>query len=220
MAEQITYLGMNSLKTLVDIIKACFNDAKLEDNKLIFYYDDEVITEVDLSKFAIDGMVTSVEITTGTGENNNKDVLKVTWNGANNTPTSPTEIPLEKIFNPNNYYNKEAIDKILYGEGGASNDVKGGLLKDINDTKSDISDLQSSVDALEKKLGTSSGDDSDKTIGEKAEDAYNEIYGDGDSSEPGTGSILDRLDVLESREDVVHTEITASEILRLFNSEN
>lgn len=99
------------IKKLDPYLSELFNDAEYdsEGKQLHFKHDDNILASVDVSDFVIDGMVQDVEITKGTAVD--EDVLKITFNTDANS--SPIEVPLKRIFNPANYYNKEEIDNKL-----------------------------------------------------------------------------------------------------------
>lgn len=66
------------------------------------------IATIDATDFIKDGMVDTVTIAAGTGDNSGKQVLKITFN--TDSGKEAIEVPLEGIFNADNYYDKTAID--------------------------------------------------------------------------------------------------------------
>lgn len=81
--------------------------------KIEFYHDTTKVAELDATPFIKDGMVNTVSITDGKtdGANNGKKVLLVTFN--TDAGQEDIEIPLEGIFNANNYYDKDAVDGLI-----------------------------------------------------------------------------------------------------------
>lgn len=82
-----------------------------EDKKIYFYNKEVKKGEIDASDFIKDGMVSNVEITDGTGDNEDEKVLKITFN--TDAGTDDIEIPISSIFNPDNYYTKDEVDDVL-----------------------------------------------------------------------------------------------------------
>lgn len=78
--------------------------------KIEFYHDTTKVAELDATPFIKDGMVSEVKIADGKadGDNNGKKVILVTFN--TDAGQEDIEIPLEGIFNANNYYDKTTID--------------------------------------------------------------------------------------------------------------
>lgn len=123
-------------------------------------------TDIDATAFIKDGMVQNVVITTGTGANAGKSVLKIDFNtDAEGDGHTDIEIPLENIFNPTNYYTKTATDeKFLTIEDYESDEevVANALaqhemqLMQVNSqislASNDIEGLQESVTTLEGKV--------------------------------------------------------------------
>lgn len=89
-----------------------------ESKKIEFYHDSTKVAELDATPFIKDGMVNKVEITTGTGDNVGKQVLKVSFN--TDAGVEPFEIPLEGIFNPTNYMTKAEVEAELAKKADAS----------------------------------------------------------------------------------------------------
>lgn len=80
-----------------------FDDAQYEDSKIYFLNNGKRLAYIDASDFILDKAIDDVEIQ---GEE-----LVITWNV--DAGSKVVRIPLSKIFNPNNYYTKEAIDAFL-----------------------------------------------------------------------------------------------------------
>lgn len=86
-------------------------DYKKSEKKVYFKNGESNVASLDVSDFMLDKAVDDVELTTGSGDNTDKQVLKITWNTDAGSKT--VEIPLEKIFNPSNYYTKTQVDDEL-----------------------------------------------------------------------------------------------------------
>lgn len=97
------------------MLESYINDAEYdsESSKILLKNKetDETIAEIDAAPFIQDGMVSDVEITEGTGDNEGKQVLKVTFN--TDAGQQPIEVLISEIFNPDNYYTSEEIDDLL-----------------------------------------------------------------------------------------------------------
>lgn len=107
---------------------------------ITFYASDassamtKVLGTINTTDFVKDGMIESVVITGGTGDNDEKDVLLITWNDDSGKNPTTTEIPLDEIFDADNYYTRTEVDteianvkKIAITGGSASyvsNDLK------------------------------------------------------------------------------------------------
>lgn len=123
-------------------------------------------TDIDATAFIKDGMVQNVVITTGTGANAGKSVLKIDFNtDAEGDGHTDIEIPLENIFNPTNYYTKTETDNTFLSKSDYESDeevVANALaqhemqLRQVDSQMSsvtdDIDDLQTSVTTLEGKV--------------------------------------------------------------------
>lgn len=83
-----------------------------ESKKIVFKHGETALAgmEIDASDFIKDGMVESVTITNGKadGDNSGKKVLLITFN--TDAGLEDIEIPLDGIFNADNYYTKTEID--------------------------------------------------------------------------------------------------------------
>jgi len=93
-------------------------DYNSTDKRIYFKHGANILGSVDTSDFVKDGMVTSAEIRKpATGPNANKNCLIITFNS--DSEIEPIEIPLELIFNPDNYYTKvESDNKFVEKETG------------------------------------------------------------------------------------------------------
>lgn len=89
-----------------------------ESKKIEFYHDTTKVAELDATPFIKDGMVNEVKIAAGTGDNNGKQVILITFN--TDAGKENIEIPLEGIFNPSNYYTKNEVDTELGKKADAS----------------------------------------------------------------------------------------------------
>lgn len=76
---------------------------------IYFYHGENVVASIDASDFVIDGMVDNVSIQTISGAS----YLVIDFNTASGK--EDIQIPLTDIFNPDNYYDKTAIDGIVSG---------------------------------------------------------------------------------------------------------
>lgn len=102
-------------------LSAYFNAApkyNSETKKIEFYHDSTKVAELDATPFIKDGMVNEVKIAAGTGDNNGKQVLLVTFN--TDSGKDNIEIPLEGIFNPANYMTKAEVTAELEKKADAS----------------------------------------------------------------------------------------------------
>lgn len=99
-----------------DDVKSLFNDVTYdsEGKKIQFKHDTSVVKELDATPFIKDGMVNEVKIADGTGTNNGKKVLLITFN--TDSGKENIEIPLEGIFDANNYYTKEQANSTFVKE--------------------------------------------------------------------------------------------------------
>lgn len=84
-----------------------------ESKKIKFTHDGTELEgmEINAAEFVKDGMVTGVEITDGSGDNDGKKVLLITFN--TDAGAEDIEIPIEDIFNASNYYTKDEVDGML-----------------------------------------------------------------------------------------------------------
>ena len=69
---------------------------------------ETLLGEIDCTDFIKDGMVESVTVENGTGDNVDKSVLKITFN--TDGKSTPIELPIEKIFNASNYLTKAEVE--------------------------------------------------------------------------------------------------------------
>ena len=83
-----------------------FNDVDYdsESKKIQFKHGSDVVKTLNAAPFIKDGMVDTVTIADGTVDNLGKKVLKITFN--TDSGKEAIEIPLDGIFDANNYYNK------------------------------------------------------------------------------------------------------------------
>lgn len=90
------------------ILSGYVNNASYDSNTgyIELKHDNTVIASVDASEFIVDGMVSSVEVTS---EN-----LIITFN--TDSGQSSISIPLTDIFDPSNYYDKTASDARFQGK--------------------------------------------------------------------------------------------------------
>ena len=91
-----------SLNDLNDRLLETFNEAEYDSNtkRINFKNGDDVKAYIDATDFIKDGMVSNVTISEGN--------LVITFN--TDSGQDPISIPLTSIFNPDNYYDKTAVD--------------------------------------------------------------------------------------------------------------
>jgi len=101
-------------------------------SRINFKHNNVVEAYVDAAPFIVDGMVDNVAIVNGN--------LVITFN--TDSGKQPISIPLTDIFNPNNYYDKNAIDTIISGVNDSiieDEEVISSALNDLNERKLDAS---------------------------------------------------------------------------------
>lgn len=86
-------------------------DYQKAEKKVYFKNGESNIATLDVTDFMLDKAVDDVEIVDGSGDNTGKKVLKITWN--TDAGSKVVEVPLEKIFDPDNYYTKTQVDEEL-----------------------------------------------------------------------------------------------------------
>ena len=80
-------------------------------HQIVFKHGATQLFTVDGADFIKDGMIDAISITTGTGDNSGKNVLKIDFNtDAEGDGKVDIEIPLDDIFNPDNYYDRTTTD--------------------------------------------------------------------------------------------------------------
>lgn len=80
-------------------------------HQIVFKHGATQLFTVDGADFIKDGMIDAISITTGTGTNAGKNVLKIDFNtDAEDDGKVDIEIPLDDIFDPDNYYDKTEAD--------------------------------------------------------------------------------------------------------------
>ena len=101
-------------------------------SRINFKHGNTIEAYVDASPFIVDGMVDNVAIVNGN--------LVITFN--TDSGKQPISIPLTDIFNPNNYYDKNAVDNIISGVNDSiieDEEVISSALNDLNERKLDAS---------------------------------------------------------------------------------
>lgn len=101
-------------------------------SRINFKHNNVVEGYIDAAPFIVDGMVDNVAIVNGN--------LVITFN--TDSGKQPISIPLTDIFDPNNYYNKTAIDTIISGVNDSiieDEEVISSALNDLNERKLDAS---------------------------------------------------------------------------------
>ena len=121
-------------------------------------------TDIDATAFIKDGMVQNVVITTGTGVNVGKSVLKIDFNtDAEGDGHTDIEIPLENIFNPTNYYTKTETDNTFLSKSDYESDeevVANALAQhemQLRQVDSQISSVAGNVENLQGDVTTLEG---------------------------------------------------------------
>lgn len=135
------------------------------DTKIYFKdIDGNTISEIDASDFIKDGMIDNVEIKDGS--------LVITFN--TDSGKEDIKIPLSDIFNPNNYYDKAAIDDFVSdletADGvisGAVDNVSADLATEAQRALSAETDLQDAIDLKADKETTYTKEEVDALIAEK-----------------------------------------------------
>lgn len=101
-------------------------------SRINFKHGNTIEAYVDAAPFIVDGMVSDVAIVNGN--------LVITFN--TDSGKQPISIPLTDIFNPNNYYDKNAVDNIISGITDdiiEDEEVISSALNDLNERKLDAS---------------------------------------------------------------------------------
>lgn len=168
----------------VDQEIASLNESKFDnviydsvEKKIFFYADNTVKGTVDTTDFVKDGMIDEVKIENG------KLVIVFNTDAGKET----IEIPLSDIFNPDNYYDKDAIDDIVSAltasDEAISNAVDNVSAKVENEAQRALSaetDLQDAIDLKADKETTYTQEEVDVLIKAKETEIYNltKIVGD------------------------------------------
>lgn len=120
-------------------------DYNAENKQLSLYSGDKLVNSIDISDFIKDGMVESVSI-----EDTNLVIVFNTDSGKDRI-----EIPITKFFNPENYYTREEVDKIVSEvESYDDTDIKNRLSALESEEKVeayDDSELRGRIETLEQK---------------------------------------------------------------------
>lgn len=135
------------------------------DTKIYFKgIDGNTISEIDASDFIKDGMIDNVEIKDGS--------LVITFN--TDSGKENINIPLTDIFNPDNYYDKTAVDGFVsdleIADGvisGAVDNVSADLATETQRALSAETDLQDAIDLKADKETTYTKEEIDALIAEK-----------------------------------------------------
>lgn len=108
--------GYAKLTDIPDVTKYFDGVDYVKDRKEIqFKNNGSVLATIDTTDFIKDGMVESVSLTDGSNANIGKKVLKITFN--TDAGKEPIELPIESIFNVNNYYTKDEADSKFASQG-------------------------------------------------------------------------------------------------------
>lgn len=161
-------------------------------------------TDIDATAFIKDGMVQNVVITTGTGANAGKSVLKIDFNtDAEGDGHTDIEIPLENIFNPTNYYTKTETDNTFLSKSDYESDeevVANALAQhemqlrqvdsQISLVTNDIEDLQGSVTTLEGKVDQTYTSEEKSKLANIAANAEVNVRSDWNESDSGSDAYI------------------------------
>ena len=101
-------------------------------SRINFKHGNTIEGYIDAAPFIVDGMVDNVAIVNGN--------LVITFN--TDSGKQPISIPLTDIFDPNNYYDKTAINTIISGVNDSiieDEEVISSALNDLNERKLDAS---------------------------------------------------------------------------------
>ena len=122
-------------------------------------------------------MVQNVVITTGTGANTGKSVLKIDFNtDAEGDGHTDIEIPLENIFNPTNYYTKTETDNTFLSKSDYESDeevVANALAQhemQLKQFNSDLTSIDSRTSSIANTVGNLLG--SVSTLEGKVDQTY------------------------------------------------
>lgn len=109
----ITGVDLSNYATLQDIpdVSNYFDGAEYDSGttRINFYHGNTVKAYIDASAFIVDGMIDDVRIETISGAS----YLVIDFN--TDSGKEDIQIPLTDIFDPSNYYDKDAIDGIVSG---------------------------------------------------------------------------------------------------------
>ena len=136
----ITGVDLSDYATLQDIpdVSDYFDGAEYDSGttRINFYHGNTVKAYIDASAFIVDGMIDDVRIETISGAS----YLVIDFNTASGK--EDIQIPLTDIFDPSNYYDKDAIDGIVSGltsRVGEDEEVTARALNDLDTRKLDAS---------------------------------------------------------------------------------
>ena len=159
-----------------DAILPFFDDAAYvdADKKIYFYHNDNVVCEINAEKFIKDGMVNTVSIGQPTsGSHQGEDCLIITFN--TDAGKEDIEIPLEDLFDADNYYDKNAIDRQMAGK--VDNVTFMQTVNALDTNKLDVSAFSASMESYYTKdeinetelvIATSLNDLNDRKLDESA----------------------------------------------------
>lgn len=151
------------------------------------------LCKIDAAPFIKDGMVSSVTVTGGN--------LVITWNSDSTGVTTPTTIPLTDIFNPDDYYDKDAVDDLITNVQAGIVDIadnlttddsskalsakQGKVLQDNKANKNELTITAVTGDATKKNIQLKSGTSQEVLI------AHQDISGKADKSTTVTNVFYD-----------------------------
>lgn len=169
-----------------------------EEKRINFLHDSTVLAWIDVTDFVKDGMVKRVEII---GTN-----LEIEFN--TDAEKDTIKVPLTGIFNPENYYTKDEIDRLVVEINANvelhTNDIrfiKGQLeifTDRIEDMRNDISHIQDDLVVLRNN---------DNQFKQDRDNAYTQI----DQINKDINHINDKIQHLEDDDDDIRNQVTILE---------
>ena len=143
----MTWVGEQGYLTQHQDISDLFNGAEYDTQtkRINFKHGDTVVAYIDATPFVVDGMIDTVEITSGN--------LVITWN--TDAGKQSTSIPLTDIFNPDNYYSKTETDTLLAAKANSADLATVATTGDYDDlsNKPTIPTVPTNVSAFTNDAG-------------------------------------------------------------------
>lgn len=208
-------------QAIYETLKLYVNDAKYdkEQKRINFMHDETVLAWIDAADFVRDGMVKNVEIV--------DRKLVITFNV--DAGIANIEIPLDDIFNPNNYYTKDEVNAKVVNINSAMFQLKSDLETAISnletkhntevaDIKDSIEDIEADIESMKRK------EDSDVTNLQNQIDAVNTTHANDkaelenaisdvitriDNTDADVADINENIETIEANIVEVETEIEA-----------
>lgn len=190
-----------------------FDGAEYDSNekKINFKHGNDVVASIDATAFIKDGMVSNVTLQNGN--------LVITFN--TDAGKQPISIPLTDIFNPSNYYDKDATDALLadYILKADYEDDELVISAALNDLNSRIIDNGNRITELEEMIDGAADEKIDQ-LREDMEDvelAVSSALNDLNSRLIDTGNKLD-TELVNINETFSDMELTISASLNDLNT--